>query len=221
MNTFENLYDYEPNHLHHYMNYANRYPNLSSSEVVWQVNCGLYLPFDKKVEIINNSHQFPILVNKYYRLPKTFIPEKLQIFPQSDYQATNDTVEAFLKLQHAAKLEDYHLSVLSAYRSYDYRQQLYEDYVKADGVELADTYSARPGHSEHQTGYALDICETGKEMERFEGTKEAIWLANHVHEYRFIIRYPQGVSHLTGYQYEPWHITYVGVEVSQVSDSNT
>lgn len=80
---------------------------------------------------------------------------------------------------------------------------------------MADTYSARPGHSEHQTGYALDVCVTNEEMERL-----AIGLAEYVHEYGFIIRYPQGLTHLTGYQYEPWHITYVGKSVAAVMKQN-
>ena len=82
---------------------------------------------------------------------------------------------------------------------------------------MADTYSARPGHSEHQPGRAFIMNE---EMERFEGTTKTIWLGEYAHEYRFIIRYPQPLTHLTRYQYEPWHITYVEKPVEELIKQN-
>ena len=89
------------------------------------------------------------------------------------------------------------------------QKNLYNNYVKRDGAQNADRYSARPGYSEHQTGLAFDINYADS---RFEGTDQAIWLAENAYKYGFILRYPEGKEHITGYMYEPWHYRYIGVE---------
>ena len=99
----------------------------------------------------------------------------------------------------------------SAFRSYDYQNTLYNNYVSWYGKEQADTFSARAGYSEHQTGLAIDVNTID---DSFAYTPEAVWLAQHAHEYGFIIRYPKGKESITGYQYEPWHIRYLGIETA-------
>ena len=99
----------------------------------------------------------------------------------------------------------------SGFRSYDYQAQIYNNYVARDGQTLADTYSARPGYSEHQSGLAIDVNQID---DSFAGTPEAVWLENHCHEYGFILRYPKGKENITGYQYESWHVRYVGTDLS-------
>ncbi len=211
---------YKEKNLNHYLSYQKQHPNLCTSDLIWQVNTGLYRDFYKEIEEIEDTNAFPLLVNKYRKLPSNFVPKTLSNFPGSTFQACQNTIEAFLTLQTKSRLQNLHLSILSAYRTYDYQQKLYEDYVKTDGVELADTYSARAGHSEHQTGYALDVCVTNEELEIFQGTKECNWLIEHAHEYGFIIRYPKGFTSITGYQYEPWHITYVGGAIANFMKEN-
>lgn len=216
MNRFEVYSYYKKENLDHYYDYAHKNPQLQLSEVVWQVNAGLYRPFYEGIEEIKDTAAFPLLVNKYKKLPAHFIPPTLTHFPNSKYQACQNAVEAFLQLQKDAHVAGCHLSVLSAYRTYDYQKNLYHHYLKTDPIQVVDTYSARPGHSEHQTGYAIDVCETGHDLDKFEGTKESDWLNVHAHEYGFIIRYPQGLNYLTGYKYEPWHITFVGKKVARL-----
>lgn len=104
------------------------------------------------------------------------------------------------------------MRVCSGFRSYSTQKSLYQKYVKRDGQAVADTYSARPGYSEHQTGFAFDINRASMS---FEGTKEAVWLEQNAYKYGFIMRYPKGKESITGYQYEPWHYRYVGVERAQ------
>lgn len=99
--------------------------------------------------------------------------------------------------------------VCSGFRSYTVQKNLYNSYVRRDGAENADRYSARPGHSEHQTGLAFDINYAD---DRFKGTPEASWLAENAYKYGFILRYPEGKEPITGYMFEPWHYRYVGVE---------
>lgn len=101
------------------------------------------------------------------------------------------------------------MPLLSGYRSYDTQVSLYNDYVARDGQELADTYSARPGHSEHQSGLCFDVGNIDND---YGSTTAGQWLEKNCASYGFIIRFPQGKEAITGYQYEPWHIRYVGTD---------
>ena len=124
---------------------------------------------------------------------------------------TEDTQAAFADKQSGAAADGIGLFVCSGFRSYTYQASLYNNYVNRDGRAAADTYSARPGHSEHQTGLAIDVNSTDGSMAT---SPEGIWLAAHCAEYGFIIRYPQGKEEITGYMYEPWHVRYVGKELA-------
>ena len=101
----------------------------------------------------------------------------------------------------------------SGFRSYDYQAQIYNNYVARDGQALADTYSARPGYSEHQSGLAIDVNTID---DSFSLTDEAKWLANHCHEYGFILRYPEGKEAFYGTPCRhPAHFRYVGEEAAK------
>lgn len=141
-----------------------------------------------------------LLVNKEHGLPSDFAP-KLETV----------CYDWFNKLSTDASKEGLKIYLASGYRSYSDQEVIYENYVEEDGEEKADTYSAKPGYSEHQTGLCID-CNTVDDA--FGYTEEAAWLAEHAHEYGFIIRYPQGKEYITGYQYEPWHIRYVGSKIA-------
>lgn len=101
----------------------------------------------------------------------------------------------------------------SGYRSYSTQSGLYNHYVKEDGKANADTYSARPGHSEHQTGLAIDIV-TSKGGFVYENYQEYKWLIKNSYKYGFILRYPKGKENITGYMYEPWHYRYLGTDIA-------
>ena len=143
-----------------------------------------------------------LIVNKTYALPESYDPGGLDPVCQ----------EWLYKLIAASAKEGLNIYPSSGYRKYDYQSQIYNNYVAEYGTETADTFSARPGHSEHQTGLAIDVCQID---DSFAGTPEAIWLAEHCWEYGFIIRYPEGKQAITGYKYEPWHIRYVGSAVAK------
>ncbi len=104
------------------------------------------------------------------------------------------------------------LWIASGYRSYTYQNGLYSMYVKNRGKEAADTFSARPGHSEHQSGYAFDLNSV---TDAFANTKEGIWVNENCYKYGFILRYPKGKDNETGYKYESWHLRYVGTELAE------
>lgn len=142
-----------------------------------------------------------LIANKTYPLPSSYKPGGL----------TSTTKAAFDKMQAAAKLDGINLVIKSGYRSYATQKATYNYYVNRDGVAKADTYSARPGHSEHQTGLAMDLNIIN---DTFHNTKEAKWLASNCYKYGFILRYPEGKTNETGYKYESWHFRYVGVDLA-------
>lgn len=114
----------------------------------------------------------------------------------------------------AAKADGVSLRSVSAYRSYQTQQGLYNHYVSIDGKANAERYSARPGYSEHQTGLALDI-NTASISAHFENTAEYAWLQANCAKFGFMLRYPQEKESITGYRYEPWHYRYVGQAIAQ------
>lgn len=144
-----------------------------------------------------------LIVNKTYALPKSYAPGW-------DAEASNQIWVMFA----AAQAEGLSMRVQSGYRSYVDQSIIYNGYVAKDGQEAADRYSARPGHSEHQSGLAFDLNTNYYDglTTEFGNSPEGKWLAENCHKYGFIIRYPHGKEHITGYMYEPWHVRYLGVE---------
>ena len=120
-------------------------------------------------------------------------------------------------MQADAKALGLNIPLVSGYRSYETQENLYNKYVKKDGEKKANTYSAKPGESEHQTGLAFDI---GSVDRSFANTIEAKWLAENAYLYGFIIRYPKDKEEITGYNYEPWHLRYVGQELAKYLKKN-
>ena len=141
-----------------------------------------------------------LIVNKTYALPSTYNP------------GVNSEAYSHLQdLQAKGKELGYSYTLCSGFRSYSTQKSLYNSYVAKRGQALADTFSARPGHSEHQTGIAFDI---GKVEDSWANTNDYKWLKAHAHEYGFIIRYPEGKQNITGYKFEPWHVRYLGIETA-------
>lgn len=161
-----------------------------------------------------------ILVNKENPLDEEYIPEDLAdiIYYAKDRTAKGrfmrqEAANAFHALSEGAALEGYEIVVTTAYRSAAFQSDLYYGYVNSKGQAWADQYSAKPGTSEHQTGLAADCSSpsVGYQLTSSYGeAPEGIWLSEHCNDYGFIIRYPQGKEEITGYNYEPWHIRYVG-----------
>ena len=147
-----------------------------------------------------------LIANKTYSLPSTY-------GPGLDSNVKSKADEMFA----AAKLEGFNLYIASGFRSYDTQKNLYNNYVKRDGKTAADTYSARPGASEHQSGLAFDVCDRNVSAcinSNFDSTAQAKWLSENAYKYGFILRYPKGKTNETGYKYESWHFRYVGTELA-------
>ncbi len=147
-----------------------------------------------------------LIANKTYALPSSYNPGGL----------TSQTNSASQEMFNAAKGAGYNMWAQSKFRSYSTQNKLYNNYVKSRGKSAADTFSARPGHSEHQTGLAFDVCAKNKPCinSDFNNTAEAKWLAANAYKYGFILRYPKGKESITGYKYESWHFRYVGKDLA-------
>ena len=153
-----------------------------------------------------------VIVNKDYKLPKNYKSPREQ-----------EALNAFEKMKKDASKEGIALNIRSGYRSYNTQISLFNRYAQNDGREVANTYSAKPGNSEHQTGLALDITNRNTNLAPgswFDNTPEAKWLYENAYKYGFILRYPEGKEHITGYIYESWHYRYVGVEHSENFNMN-
>lgn len=199
-----------------YINYYHNNSDLSVSSIITNVNSNLDYDFYTNTSKTDLSKGNLILVNKYYYLDEDYEPEDL-VAIESGYTSwggylKSEVYDAFKEMVDAAYEDGINLYSVSPYRSYQTQYGLYHNYASYDGYDKADTYSARPGYSEHQTGLAVDINSTD---DSFAYTSEAKWLKNNAYKYGFILRYPSGKEYITGYQYEPWHYRYVGKDVAK------
>lgn len=157
-----------------------------------------------------------IIANKTYSLPSNFVPNNLVTI--NGYIRIVDYVkDAYNELKSDSSVLGLNIYASSGYRSYSDQKYIYDNYVRIDGIDKADTYSARAGYSEHQTGLAIDLNTVDMS---FDGTSESNWLKDNCWKYGFIIRYPKDKENITGYMYEPWHIRYVGKELARVLYNN-
>ncbi|MCM3729757.1 M15 family metallopeptidase [Neobacillus cucumis] len=203
-------------------NFVESQPTSPSNNVMNEKN----LSNKKSIEVVANPSAIPVLVNKYNKLPDSYKPSDL-VAPDIPFifkervekrMMRSSAARAIEKLFAGAKEDGVRLLGVSAYRSHAAQTALFNHYVSVDGVKAAKTYSAVPGTSEHETGLAIDV--TGGDgkcaaEDCFAGTAAAKWLEKHADEFGFIIRYPKGKDSITGYQYEPWHLRYVGKTAAQ------
>lgn len=185
-------------------------------------------PEETVPEDMESSDSVTVIVNKLRPLPADYTPDDLvelsSDFTEATQQLREEAAEAAEAMFVAAKEDDIELQAVSSFRSYDYQQELYDRYLEQYGAENTNGMSARPGHSEHQTGLALDIDALDGEhtlQTSFGETAAGQWLAEHAHDYGFVIRYPDGAQDITGFQYEPWHLRYFGEQyATQIFESS-
>lgn len=182
--------------------------------------------FDKTQFSLDDPTSPWVVVNKKRPLqPKTYTPVslrapamKLKGAKTSESMLLNEeTARALETLDQAARGAGHQFTLVSGYRAHNTQKTIYDSEVRGFGQAIADQESARPGHSEHQTGWAADLVgATGDcEIEAcFAETPEGQWLAANAYKYGFVIRYAKDKTDITGYVYEPWHLRYVGVDLA-------
>lgn len=162
-----------------------------------------------------------ILVNKEHPVDQDYKPDDLaeiKYYVPDRSETTRymreEAAEAFHQMVDKAAQDGVELRMTTAYRSYDFQKLLFDNYVAQEGEEQANTFSAKPGQSEHQTGLAVDVSSPSVDYQLsndYGKTKEGKWIADNAHRFGFILRFPEGKAEITGYQYEPWHLRYVGL----------
>ena len=174
--------------------------------------------FYKNINIIKKIDDYEYIVNKNNKLESDYIPPDLEEidlrFACLNKFLRKEAKINFERMAKDAKDKGYNIVAVSAYRSYNYQEKLYNNYVVDKGFYYADIASARPGHSEHQTGLAVDVADLSLDYDNFDKTKEFKWMINNSYKYGFILRYPKAKFHITGFKYEPWHYRYVGIKLA-------
>ena len=199
------------------------YNEITYVEEVIMIDPSAAYNYSKTIDTTPDS--LTVLVNKDFSLPKDYVPADL-VIPDIPFSFTNysekkmmrmEAASALEKLFHAASEAGLKLYGVSGYRSYQRQLTIYNKNLAENGYERTSQYSAMAGYSEHQSGLAIDVSTISINNRldvTFSGTPEGRWLAENCWKYGYIIRYPEGKSHITGYAYEPWHIRYVGVDLA-------
>lgn len=219
LNNINKKIDYfKKENIDRYLNYKTKNSTLSDEQIIKDVNMDLDKTHYEDTKEAQRLNTETILVNKYNYLKDDYVPNNLEnvstSYALTNMKLVNYAKDAFESLSKEAKKENLSIIAMSTYRSYNYQVNLYNRYVKEDGKEAADTYSGRPGHSEHQTGLAVDVFNNKETYTNFEKTEEFKWMQEHAHEYGFILRFPKDKEKETGYQYESWHYRYVGKDIA-------
>lgn len=187
------------------------------------------LPGAEPIEAMRHDYNQPdslwAMANKERALPMDYVPAGLAA-PNLPLRSGSGSQEMWVRGDVAAPLEamfaaaakdGHNLMVGSAYRSSITQTYLFNGYVASAGLAQASMYSARPGHSEHQLGLSVDISSLSQNcylQECFTSTIDGQWLANNAYKYGFALRYMKGKEAITGYNFEPWHYRYVGVQLA-------
>ncbi len=212
-----NLNYFHEDNLKRYLTY-NKEKELSAEDLITYVNIGLDKKYYTDVTKLTNLEDLQIIVNKYHVLPNNYVPSDLEAISPKYNKGYNNKMRhvariAFEEMCEAALKDNIIIYSGSAYRSYNYQLNLYNRYVNQQGFAKAETFSARAGYSEHQTGLATDIMNKNQEYID-ANTKEYTWLVNNSYKYGFNLRYPKDKENVTGYMYEEWHFRYLGKDIA-------
>lgn len=211
---------YIPKNLDKYLEYLEYHDISSYKDLIAIVNVKANLGWYNETIPSNIDDGYMVLVNKFYYLPKDYERIDLQkaslMYSYDGNSAAKIVLEKFEEMREDVEKElGVRLMINSSYRSYKDQEEIYNSFKKVS-LKYADSYAARPGHSEHQTGLAIDITSLeNKTVDTFKKSAEYEWLKNNCHRYGFILRYPEGKEHITGYSTESWHFRYVGEKVAK------
>jgi D-alanyl-D-alanine carboxypeptidase len=208
--------------LDNYLAYLNKNANSSLTDVIATVNVKADNTWYKEdaIKETDLTKKELILINKFYKLNKDATFNDLKnislTYAYSGNKLREIALTNYTEMANAAKNEGLSLIITASYRSYSEQEKLYNNSVNYGGDTYADKVSARPGHSDHQSGLAVDITKYNALMAEFETTSEFTWLQENAYKYGFILRYPKDKKYLTGFDYEPWHYRYVGIKAAKI-----
>lgn len=201
-----------------YLNYQNNNKSLSIDDIVTRIELNLDKTYYEDSTVVKNPNDITVLTNKYLEIPEDYEPSDL--VDMDDSYANNtygqkklrkEAYEKFVEMCEASRKDGVKFYAESAYRSYEYQEIIYKNYLYENGQEKTDKYAAKPGFSEHELGLAIDLANIWTITTKGE---EYAWLTKNAYKYGYIIRYKEEWEDITGYSAESWHIRYVGVETA-------
>lgn len=222
VSNYKKCIDYKLENIERYFIYRNK-TKYSYCKAVTLTNIGLDKDYYTNTRKTDMSYNNLILVNKYNFLTENYEPDDLEKIDDKYFIYGNSYVrlmrkeakEKFEELSEASIKNNTPVYGQSGYRAYSRQKELYDYAVETGGVASADSDTARPGFSEHQTGLTIDVSSTKDgNMLTFDKTESFNWMKDNAHKYGFILRYEKSKEDITGYTYESWHYRYVGVKVA-------
>ncbi|MDR2600171.1 MAG: M15 family metallopeptidase [Oscillospiraceae bacterium] len=202
-----------------YEAFQNENPEMPRDVVLAYVNANIDLEFFRDIVEIQNPDSLYVLVNKNHILPRNWSPDDLFLI-DSWRRVRKEAAFNFLMMQVEMENHDLSINTVSAYRSFGSQAMSHANASELQGLTITDSAIARPGHSEHQTGLAIDLLSRSSRGSlsgsHFQDSYEFEWLSQNAHKYGFILRYPEEYSDVHGYIFEPWHWRYIGVEIATV-----
>lgn len=224
--TYLDVRYFRAEYVERYIAYSKEHQTKKADEVILAVNLNLDEEPYENITIIKD-YTYDMLINKHYGLAADYVPDDLVDIKYTctngkeyscadveQQQLRKEAAKAYEAFVEAAAKEDIQIVAIAAYRSYAYQEGLYNYNLQQYGQAYADTYYARPGHSEHNSGLALDITFNDHDFNEIENYEGYDWILQHLHEYGFILRYPADKEDITQYGYESWHLRYVGKDVA-------
>lgn len=203
--------------LDRYLEYQKANPTEAYSLIITKINTNRDREFYSDITQADTSLNEKMLVNKYYCLSENYEPAVLKDIPLSycygELKMDSAALEYFEAMCDQARVEGHTIVAEVAYRTYAWQSEIWNEYKDSYGIEYADEVAARAGSSEHQTGLSVNVVEYNNSS-RFDKTGSYQWMMNHAHEYGFIQRYPEGLEDITGFEFEPGHFRFVGVQVA-------
>lgn len=220
---FYNIKNFNVDNYQRYIDYKEK-NNISIKKAVTYVNLNLDYKFYENANEVKNADDILVLVNKYNYLPSGYIPKDLDYVKGAygnNVPMKKIAKENFLELQKYIK-DNFDLQLLptTAYRGETFQKTLYDNYVKNYGKESADTFSARPGYSEHQTALSIDLKNIAIKSDVRLTEEDYKILSENAYKFGFIIRFPKGKENITGYEFENWHIRFVGKDNAKIIYEN-
>ncbi len=215
----------EKYYIHHnldrYLSYKEEHNNIENKDIVAIVNVNRDYDLYENIKNCDLEKGNILNVNKYYTLPEDYAPENLKNiglqYAYAGNKITEEANDAYVSMWNAASEEELKLIVNSSYRTHESQTEVYNNIKAANGQKAADKVAARPGHSEHQTGLAIDVFEIKNQAtSTFKDSPAYTWLKENAYKFGFIERYPENKEYLTGYSFESWHWRYVGEKAAKI-----
>lgn len=226
---YKNIDNYKIENNERYIRYHEKHKNLSYEKIVTYVNIGLDYNFYDYIKKTDTKKDKLVLVNKYLKLDENYTPNDLEEINSNNFINGNKNSRklrkeakiAFEKLSNDSIKNGTPVYGQSGYRSYQKQEELYNQAIKTTGIKKANKDTAKPGHSEHQTGLTIDVSSNKKgNMLYFEKTDSFNWMQKNAYKYGFILRYPKGKENIHGFIYESWHYRYVGKKIAKDMHDN-